>query len=305
MDPYSRTSELVDISRFDTHGLCTDYTLRRHKFEDLADLGCHKARSDWAKYVGPVSEFGGCNHINGNFSAVVLPLCRPDRLELVAYVLECKESNKRAKSGIRLIHEKIMNQLMQKDEACANRIAKVWKEMIATTMRDKSVSFESIEEYLEFRMVDTGAPFVEAIMLFGMGMTLTPQEDAQLAGIIRPCFAALALTNDYFSFDREIADAGDTWPINSVCIVMRTQGLDIPSAKEIVKQTIRKYEGEFIRLVQEFQRQRMSLPEKLQRYIEAMSYQVSGNLVWSLNCPRYNPGYRYQMESCQGDCATV
>ena len=88
MDPYSRTSELVDISRFDTQGLCAEYQLRGHKFEDLADAGCHQARSDWIKYVGPVNEFGGCNHINGNFSAVVLPLCKPDRLELVAYVLE-------------------------------------------------------------------------------------------------------------------------------------------------------------------------------------------------------------------------
>jgi hypothetical protein len=90
MDSYSKTSELLDISSFDTQGLCADYTLQRHKFEYLADRGCHKARSDWAKYVGPVKEFGGCNHVNGNFSAVVLPLCRADRLELVAYVLECE-----------------------------------------------------------------------------------------------------------------------------------------------------------------------------------------------------------------------
>lgn len=90
MDPYSETSDLVDISRFDTHGLGANYKLRRHKFEHLADTGCHKARSDWVKYIGPLTEFGGCNHINGNFSAVVLPLCRPDRLELIAYVLECK-----------------------------------------------------------------------------------------------------------------------------------------------------------------------------------------------------------------------
>jgi hypothetical protein len=51
-----------------------------------------------------------------------------------------------------------MNQLIQRDEVCAKRVAKVWKEMIATTIREKSVNFKSIEEYLEFRMVDTGAP---------------------------------------------------------------------------------------------------------------------------------------------------
>jgi hypothetical protein len=71
---------------------------------------------------------------------------------------ENKDSNRRAQSGIRYMHEKIMNRLIKTDETCAKRIAKVWKEMIATTIKDKSVSFNSIEEYLKFRMVDTGAP---------------------------------------------------------------------------------------------------------------------------------------------------
>lgn len=56
-----------------------------------------------------------------------------------------------------------MGRLLQTDETCAKRIAKVWKEMIATTMRDKRVDFQSIELYLEFRMVDTGAPYVSPI----------------------------------------------------------------------------------------------------------------------------------------------
>jgi hypothetical protein len=79
-------------------------------------------------------------------------------LKAILALTENKESNRRAQSGIRSMHEKIMNQLIQTDETCAKRIAKVWKEMIATTIKDKSVSFNSIEEYLEFRMVDTGAP---------------------------------------------------------------------------------------------------------------------------------------------------
>lgn len=37
-------------------------------------------------------------------------------------------------------------------------------------------------------------------MLFGMGMALSPEEDEQLANIVRPCYASLALANDYFSF---------------------------------------------------------------------------------------------------------
>ncbi|KAM0293796.1 hypothetical protein ACHAPQ_011024 [Fusarium lateritium] len=72
--------------------------------------------------------------------------------------MHSSESNKRAQSGIRIMHEKIIDQLMQTDEVCARRIAKVWEEMIATTIKNKSVSFTSMEEYLEFRIVDAGAP---------------------------------------------------------------------------------------------------------------------------------------------------
>jgi hypothetical protein len=84
------TSYVVKFSPNDTHGLASNYTLRRHKFEAEANAGCHEARSDWIKYIGPIEEFGGCNPINGNFTAVVLPLSKPERLRLIAYVLECE-----------------------------------------------------------------------------------------------------------------------------------------------------------------------------------------------------------------------
>lgn len=84
------TSYIVNLSDYDTKGLCSNYTLRRHTHETEANAGCYEARSDWLKYIGLVEQFGGCNPVNGNFSAVVLPLCRPERLRLVAYILECQ-----------------------------------------------------------------------------------------------------------------------------------------------------------------------------------------------------------------------
>ena len=84
------TSYDLDLADYDTHGLCSKYTLRRHKYESEANAGCYEARQDWSRYIGPVEQFGGCNPVNGNFSSVVYPLCKPERLRLVAYVLECK-----------------------------------------------------------------------------------------------------------------------------------------------------------------------------------------------------------------------
>lgn len=82
-------AETLDLSEYDTQGFCPGYTLLRHRFESLANDGCHEARTDWIQYIGTVAEFGGCNPLNGNFTALVLPLCKPERLQLVAYVLEC------------------------------------------------------------------------------------------------------------------------------------------------------------------------------------------------------------------------
>ncbi|EKJ68362.1 hypothetical protein FPSE_11370 [Fusarium pseudograminearum CS3096] len=209
------------------------------------------------------------------------------------------ESEAQAEAGLRLLYERCISQLLQTDEVCAKRIAKTWKDAINTTTEDKDVDFKSIKDYLEFRMIDTGAQFVEALMLFGLGMTLSPQQDANLAHIIRPCFAALALTNDYFSFDREMEEVDTSTLINSVAIVMRIQNLDIPTAKTTINETIQKYEREFLRRLDQYKQHKGPVTDNIEQYMEAMTYQFSGNLVWSLNCPRYNPEYRYGLEACQ------
>jgi hypothetical protein len=136
-------------------------------------------------------------------------------------------------------------------------------------------------------------------MLFGMAMTLTPQEDAEVGPIIRSCFAALALTNDYFSFDREMDEADTSTLINSVSIVMRLQNVDISTAKEVIKKTIQKYEQEFLRRIEDYRHRSERVSEKIKQYLEAMTYKFSGNLVWSLNCPRYNPDFRCGLMACQ------
>lgn len=82
-------SYIVSLSNYNTNGFCRNFTLRRSKREAEANAESHEARVDWIKYIGPLDEFGGCNPINGNFSAVVLPLIKPERLRVVAYILEC------------------------------------------------------------------------------------------------------------------------------------------------------------------------------------------------------------------------
>jgi len=133
------------------------------------------------------------------------------------------------------------------------------------------------------------------MMLWGMGMILTPDEDKQLAEIVKPCYAALGLANDYFSFDREwseLTDSGGDKLTNAVWLLMQWHRIDVAEAKQAVRGETNKHEQRFQELRKEFVRTQK--PEKkLIKYLEALSHQVSGNVVWSLNCPRYCPQYRY------------
>jgi len=51
-----------------------------------------------------------------------------------------------------------MTQLTSTDKVCTQRVKHVWTEMLTTTLRDKDREFASLEDYVDFRIVDTGAP---------------------------------------------------------------------------------------------------------------------------------------------------
>lgn len=49
--------------------------------------------------------------------------------------------------------------LLSIDTACAEVVIDSWKTMINTTAeQDKTRAFENLEEYVDYRIVDTGAP---------------------------------------------------------------------------------------------------------------------------------------------------
>ncbi|KAK3953400.1 hypothetical protein QBC32DRAFT_313039 [Pseudoneurospora amorphoporcata] len=52
----------------------------------------------------------------------------------------------------------MMLQLTQTDPVCAKRVMDVWQQMLEATIKEKSKSFANLgEEYLEYRVIDTGA----------------------------------------------------------------------------------------------------------------------------------------------------
>lgn len=61
--------------------------------------------------------------------------------------------------GARQIQSKMINELLSIDKPCAEVVIKSWKEMAAlTASRDKTCIFSDIMEYVDYRIIDTGAP---------------------------------------------------------------------------------------------------------------------------------------------------
>jgi hypothetical protein len=131
-------------------------------------------------------------------------------------------------------------------------------------------------------------------MLFGMGMTLSPTEDILLTSLRYPCYAALGLANNYFSFDREYAlyiQSGKRKTLsNAVWLHMHWHNVSVEEAKEMTLAATRGYEEQFLRDCEEL-RKNGAVGEKAEKYLRGLAYQVSGNVVWSLRCPRYKGSF--------------
>lgn len=65
----------------------------------------------------------------------------------------------RSITGTKQIQSKMLLELLSIDRPCAEVVIDSWKTMIATTAhKNKARAFGGLEEYVEYRIVDTGAP---------------------------------------------------------------------------------------------------------------------------------------------------
>jgi hypothetical protein len=196
--------------------------------------------------------------------------------------------------GTKQIQSKMLLELLSIDTPCAEVVIDSWKTMISTTAKqDKQRVFRNLDEYVDFRIVDTGAPFVDMLMRFGMGILLSKDEQRMVKPLVKPCYAALGLANDYFSFDiewEEFQREGDkTTMTNAVWLFMQWEGLDIEQAKERVREVTNEYEQQYLRNIEEFAAGPGKERPHLLEYLKAEGYQIPGNVAWSLRCPRYHP----------------
>ena len=130
----------------------------------------------------------------------------------------------------------------------------------------------------------------QGTVTFGCAITIPESELDEAQELAVPAFAALALANDLFSYAKEREDAakaGLPHVVNAVWIIMNEHGCDEREAKEICRERIRREVARCVKVARET-RGRDDLSDDTKRYIELLQYSVSGNILWSTQCPRYH-----------------
>jgi hypothetical protein len=123
-----------------------------------------------------------------------------------------------------------------------------------------------------------------------MGLTIPEEEMGLCRQLGRPAWEALALTNDLYSWEKERDDSlkrGQLQVINAIWVLMQEHLVSETEAKELCKRRIKTSVSKAVQAV-ERTKNNASLSQDLRTYTEAIMYSISGNLVWSIYCPRYH-----------------
>ncbi|KAI1189732.1 fusicoccadiene synthase [Nemania serpens] len=315
-------SQEVDPSVYETRGLNEGIPLRIHKDQHLEFKGALRAQRDWTKHVRNVDGYKGGLGDPFTFICVTVPECLPDRLELISYANEFaflyddkmesfdlkkdfeKETTKmldafgdqaldrnvNVKSGPeKRLQAQMLSEMMALDPQRAITSMKAWAKFVQLASRTRSSPFETLEEYVPSRVIDAGELIWFGTLTFGMALSIPDDEYEICMEMARPGYAALGLTNDLFSWEKERRDAKESgldYVFNAIWVIMKERSVDEAEAKRVCCSEIKKYVSLFKQTVQET-KDNSCLSRDLRIYLEAILYSISGNLVWSIYCPRY------------------
>lgn len=127
-------------------------------------------------------------------------------------------------------------------------------------------------------------------MRFCAGLSMTKGELDLVKDLEENAMKHITFVNDICSFEKEVRAAENGYELGAVCssvpIVMDMYKVGEQEAKDIMWNSVRDWEGEHFKLVDDILRRRWS-PE-LVIYCKGLEHQIAGNEAWSLMTPRYN-----------------
>lgn len=319
-------SSVVDPSMYETHGLCDGIPLRCHHNPELEEIETLRCQEDWRRWVGPLGFYKGGLGPRWNFMAITVPECLPERLGVLGYANELAflhdditdvvsvgdahnddlkaafeqlaetGSVQNGGSGKRAIQAHIAREMLKLHKEQGTVTMKAWAKFAELgSGRHHDTHFRTEAEYIKYRMIDIGTMFWYGMVTFGMAITI-PDNEVDLAHeLANVAYLNLGLTNDLYSYQKEYETAmamGQDHVVNVIWVLMEEHGVSEEVAKamcrEKIKQTIVDFRG-----IVSHTNARTDVSNETKRYIEGLLYSLSGNLVWSIDCPRYHSWSSY------------
>ncbi|TAQ86123.1 hypothetical protein B7494_g5555 [Chlorociboria aeruginascens] len=305
-----------DPSTYETFGLCNGIPLRIHN-DPLKELhGATRAQEDWSKFVAPVVNYKGGLGAQYSFIRVTVPECLPERLEILSYAnesaflyddamekIDLKKTNQDDEElldvfrsrvldqslsgkprGEKQIQSQILSEMMAIDHVRAMTTMKAWGTFIQQAATPQRVEhFMTLKDYLPYRIIDAGEMIWFGTVTFGMALTIPDEELGICRKLVMPAFAVLSLTNDLFSWEKELKAAkqsGLSHVINAIWVIMQESSVAEEEAKRICEAQIKEYVVMALEAVQTSKND-PNISKDVKTYVEATLYSCSGNLVWS------------------------
>lgn len=138
-------------------------------------------------------------------------------------------------------------------------------------------------------------------MTFGLGLHIPDHEIDLCRELMSNAWVAVGLQNDLWSWEKELNAAtlhGKDHVVNAIWVLMQEYQTDVDGAMQICRKLIVEYVAKYLEVIESTKNDE-SISMDLRKYLDAMLYSISGNVVWSLECPRYNPGKSFNETQLQ------
>ncbi|RAH56634.1 terpenoid synthase [Aspergillus piperis CBS 112811] len=183
--------------------------------------------------------------------------------------------------------EMLFGLLVQKacgvDPASAPAVVKVLTNYLRT-FDASDEDFTTMDKYNPYRVANCGYWISSFFIRWGMDLTLTDAEYAQIASFDLSMGIILGLTNDYYSWTVEKDQLTDRMR-NAVRVLMNEYNVPDTIAKSLLRGLIVDEEEKAARLKREILDDGPSAA--VMQYIDAIELYVGGSCYWHATAPRY------------------
>ncbi|KAG8158274.1 hypothetical protein KVR01_012035 [Diaporthe batatas] len=194
--------------------------------------------------------------------------------------------------GKKRIQNQLFLEMLAIDPECAKTTMKSWARFVELgSSRQHEIRFVELAKYIPYRIMDVGEMFWFGLVTFALGLQIPDHELELCRELMANAWISVGLQNDLWSWPKERDAAkqhGKDHVVNAIWVLMQEHKTDVSGAMQICRSLIVEYVAKYLKVI-EATKNDESISLDLRKYLDAMLYSISGNVVWSLECPRYNP----------------